>query len=205
MKALIVVDIQNDFLPGGPLEIEEGDAIVPVVNKIQERYDLVAATQDWHPPNHLSFASNHPGKHPFDVIDLYGIEQTLWPDHCVWNSPGAEFAEDLNMDRVTAIFRKGMDPHIDSYSGFFDNGRKHATGLAHWLHGLGVTEVHLAGLAAEICVAFTAEDAAESGFKTALIEDATRPLSWNNYTQKRTAMQQRGIRFIQGLTTGYTD
>lgn len=201
MKALILVDIQNDFLPGGPLEVADGDNIIPVVNAIQARYDIVAATQDWHPANHASFASNHEGKKPFDVLERESVKQILWPDHCVWGSPGAAFAANLNMDRVAAVFRKGMDPGIDSYSGFFDNGKKRSTGLADWLKGMGIDTVHVAGLAAEICVAFTAEDAADCGFMTAVIEDGTRPLSLDDYEKKREALKNKDVGFIHSAET----
>lgn len=176
MKTLIIVDAQNDFMPGGSLEVESGDAIVPVINEIQKNYGLVIATQDWHPQNHGSFASNHPGKQPFDEGELGGMDQTFWPDHCVQGSQGAEFHPDLKMHAVEAIFRKGMDPKIDSYSGFYDNGHKKSTGLAGYLREKGVTEIDFCGLAADICVYFTLKDAVIEGFKSNLIKKATRPL-----------------------------
>src|SRR5690606_2099670 len=128
MRALIIVDIQNDFVTGGKLEVPNGEQIIPLVNMLSEKFDLVVATQDWHPQDHKSFASNHPGKAPFEKIMLEGLEQVLWPDHCVQGSRGADFHPQLQMDRVEAIFRKGMTTTIDSYSGFFDNGHKKATG-----------------------------------------------------------------------------
>ncbi len=195
MKALILVDIQNDFLPGGKLAVEGGDAIIPVVNALIPRYPLVAATQDWHPPDHLSFASRHEGRHPFDKIRLDGLEQILWPDHCVQGSRGAEFPETLKTEPAAAIFRKGMDPRVDSYSAFFDNGRRHRTGLAEWLRGMEVDEVHVAGLAAEVCVAYTARDAAELGFATTIIEDGTRALSAAEFARVRAELTARGVRF----------
>ena len=124
MNALIIVDVQNDFMPGGALPVAGGDKIVPVLNEIQMHFDLVVATQDWHPAGHKSFASMHPGKKPFEVIDLYGLEQTLWPDHCIQGTIGAAFSSQLNMNKAEAIFRKGTNPEIDSYSGFYDNGHK---------------------------------------------------------------------------------
>jgi nicotinamidase/pyrazinamidase len=194
MTALIIVDVQRDFLPGGALPVPEGDAVIPVLNRIQARYPLVALTQDWHPPDHLSFASQHPGRKPLERIELDGLEQVLWPDHCVWNSPGAALADALDTGRAAAIFRKGLDRRVDSYSGFFDNGRRRKTGLAEWLRGLGVTEVHVAGLAADYCVAYTARDAAELGFRVAILEDATRPISAAGFAQVAAELRQHGIR-----------
>src|SRR5215210_6850631 len=146
MKALLLIDIQNDFLPGGALAVPEGDQIIPIVNQLQPHFDLVVATQDWHPAEHKSFAANHPGKNPFEVIDLQGLEQVLWPSHCVQGSPGAAFAPALELNRVEAIFRKGMDPEIDSYSGFFDNGHLKTTGLVDYLHSKKISQVFVAGL-----------------------------------------------------------
>lgn len=194
MKALIIVDVQRDFLPGGALPVPEGDRIVPVINRLQPHYELVVLTQDWHPPTHLSFASNHPGRRPFETIELDGLQQVLWPDHCVWGTPGAGFADALDTTRAAAIFRKGMDPRVDSYSGFFDNGRKHKTGLGDWLRGMGVTEVHVVGLAADYCVAYTARDAAELGFKTVIIEDATRPISPPGFARMAEDLRKCGVR-----------
>lgn len=194
MTALIIVDVQRDFLPGGALPVPEGDAVILVLNRIQVRYPLVALTQDWHPPDHLSFASQHPGRKPLERIELDGSEQVLWPDHCVWNSPGAALAEPLDTGRAAVIFRKGMDRRVDSYSGFFDNGRRRKTGLAEWLRGLGVNAVHVAGLAADYCVAYTARDAAELGFRVAILEDATRPTSAAGFAQIAAELRQRGVR-----------
>ncbi|WP_299823800.1 bifunctional nicotinamidase/pyrazinamidase [uncultured Pontibacter sp.] len=176
MKALLLIDIQNDFIPGGALAVPQGDRIIPIANQLQEKFDLVTATQDWHPANHKSFASNHTNKKPFDLTLLHGLEQVLWPDHCVQGTEGAAFCPDLNMQKVEAIFRKGMNPEIDSYSGFYDNGHLKSTALADYLRGKGVTEVYLAGLAADYCVYFTAKDALQEGFKATIIADATRPI-----------------------------
>ncbi len=197
MKALIVVDLQNDFLPGGSLAVPRGEEIIPLVNKIQEKFDLVVATQDWHPKNHLSFASNHPGKQPFEVIDLNGIEQVLWPDHCVQGEKGAEFSRNFDDRRVEAIFRKGTDPSIDSYSGFFDNGRKKSTGLADYLRGRGVRQVYVCGLAAEFCVLYTALDAIELGFETYYLEDVTRSLSQEGFKQAKEQIIRRSGHLIR--------
>ena len=159
MKALIIVDVQYDFLPGGSLEVAKGDEIIPIINHIQKDYDLVVATQDWHPKDHLSFASQHGGKLPFEEIELDGLNQILWPDHCIQESYGATLSEELDSTSIEAIFRKGMNPRIDSYSGFYDNGKRKDTGLAGYLKARDVDEIHVCGLAADFCVFFTAMDA----------------------------------------------
>ena len=174
MTALIIIDVQNDFLPGGPLAVPGGDAVIPVINGIVERFDLVVATQDWHPPGHGSFAANHPGKRPGDAVDLDGLSQVLWPTHCVRGTAGADLAAALNGDRIEAIFRKGIDPAVDSYSGLFDNGHRRSTGLADYLRGRGVAAVAVCGLATDYCVSFTALDAVAEGFDVTLVEDASR-------------------------------
>ena len=174
MTALIIVDVQNDFLPRGPLAVPNGDAVVPVVNGMVDRYDLVVATQDWHPPDHGSFAANHPGRRPGEVVDLHGMPQVLWPVHCVRGTPGADLAAGLCPDRIEAIFRKGVDAAVDSYSGLFDNGHRRSTGLADYLRGRGVTDVAVCGLATDYCVKFTALDAVAEGFAVTLVEDAAR-------------------------------
>jgi nicotinamidase/pyrazinamidase len=174
MKALILVDIQNDFLPGGALAVPDGDAVIPVANKLQAVFPLVVATQDWHPANHGSFAASHPGKKVFEQIELNGLPQTLWPVHCVQNTKGADLANALDRNRIAKIFPKGTDAGIDSYSGLFDNGHRKSTGLGEWLKVQGVTEVFVCGLATDYCVKFTALDAVGMGFKTHFIEDASR-------------------------------
>ncbi|MDX2249422.1 MAG: bifunctional nicotinamidase/pyrazinamidase [Bacteroidia bacterium] len=174
MRALILVDIQNDFLPGGALAVSEGDKIIPVVNRLQKKFDRVIATQDWHPATHGSFAANHTGKNPGEVINLFGLQQILWPVHCVQGRTGAEFATDLEKAAIEKVFTKGTDPEIDSYSGFFDNGRRKATGLGDYLSSQGVETVYVVGLATDYCVKFTALDAQSLGFKTVLIADACR-------------------------------
>lgn len=176
-KALILVDIQNDFCPGGRLAVKDGDRVVPVANRLlaaKERLGLAVATQDWHPRDHGSFASSHPGKKPGEVIDLNGLAQILWPDHCVQGSPGAEFHPDLATASVDRVFRKGSDPAVDSYSGFFDNGRRKATGLGTFLHERGVGTVYVLGLATDYCVKYTALDARSLGFETKLVLDGCR-------------------------------
>lgn len=174
MNALILIDLQNDFMPGGALAVREGDAIIPLLNKLQPRFDLVVATQDWHPAVHGSFAAQHPGRQLGELIELHGLPQVLWPVHCVEESAGAEFVPALDRARWSRVFRKGTDPTVDSYSGFFDNGHRRATGLGDYLREQGVTEVCLAGVATDYCVKFTALDARALGFQVWLIEDACR-------------------------------
>ena len=173
-RALILVDIQNDFIPGGALAVNHGDEVVPVANAVQPRFDLVVATQDWHPADHGSFASQHEGRKPGELSELAGLPQVLWPDHCVQGSHGAEFHRDLDLSRVAKVFRKGTDPAIDSYSGFFDNGHRKSTGLGDYLREQNVTGVYVLGLATDYCVKWTALDAVQLGFRTHLIEDGAR-------------------------------
>jgi nicotinamidase/pyrazinamidase len=174
MDALLVVDIQNDFLPGGALAVPEGDQVIPIVNRLVECFALVLATQDWHPPNHGSFAANHSNRHPGELIDLNGIMQVLWPVHCVQGSYGAAFSSQFRTERLSEVFRKGIDPGIDSYSGFFDNGRKRSTGLAEYLRGRSIDELYICGLATDYCVKFSALDSIGCGIRTRVIEDACR-------------------------------
>ena len=199
MKALILVDIQNDFLPGGALAVPEGDKIIPVVNRLLAAFPLVVATQDWHPANHGSFAANHPGKQPYEQIDLNGLPQTLWPVHCVQETPGAELAKGLDRERLAKVFPKGTDAGIDSYSGLFDNGRRQSTGLGEWLQAQGVTEVFVCGLATDYCVKFTALDAAQMGFTTSFIADASRGVNLrpNDVAVAIAAMNRAEIATVQ--------
>ncbi len=196
MRALILVDVQNDFMPGGTLEIANGDSIVPVINQLLPKFELIVATQDWHPADHSSFAGNHEGKKPFDTIELFGMKQVLWPDHCVQGTKGAEFHAKLEMLKIAAVFRKGMNPEIDSYSGFYDNGHRQSTGLAGYLREKGITELYFAGLASDICVYFTINDALAEGFKAVLIEDATCPLDDNEFVRIRKELQKKGVEII---------
>ena len=168
MKALIIVDMQNDFCPGGALAVESGDSIVPSINRIAPRFDVVATTQDWHPRDHGSFASNHPGAKPYDVGTLSGRSQVLWPDHCVQNSQGAELHPNLRISGQT--FVKGTNPAADSYSGFFDDDGA-STGLHEYLQSRNVTHVYICGLASDYCVKFTALDALKLGYTTVVLED----------------------------------
>lgn len=198
MNCLIIVDVQNDFCPGGALPVPGGDQVVPVINRLMGRFDRVVATQDWHPPEHLSFAANHPGRKPGDVIQLAGLEQMLWPVHCVQGTPGAEFHPDLDRSGIQAVFRKGMDPEIDSYSGFFDNGRRRSTGLEDYLRREGVDEVYICGLATDYCVRWTALDAVRLGFRTYVIEDACRgvELRPGDVAAALDQMRQAGVQVV---------
>ena len=174
MRALVLVDIQNDFVPGGALAVRGGDEIIEIANDLQLRFDLVVATQDWHPADHGSFAANHPGRTVGDVIDLHGLPQILWPVHCVQNTSGADFVPGLDTSRIDRVFLKGTDKEIDSYSAFFDNGHRKSTGMGEYLRDRGVRDVYICGLATDYCVKFTALDARQLGFNVHLIEDACR-------------------------------
>lgn len=184
MKALIIVDVQNDFIPGGSLAVTNGDVIIPVINSIMPLFDVVVATQDWHPADHKSFASQHDGKKPFEQLILDGLDQTLWPDHCIQGSNGADFHTALEQHKIQAIFRKGLIERLDSYSGFYDNAHRNDTGLDGYLKAKGVKDVYVCGLAADYCVYFTAMDALECGYNTYIIADATLPINQNGYEQK---------------------
>lgn len=173
-RALVLVDLQNDFMPGGVLAVANGDEVIPVVNALMERFDLVVATQDWHPREHESFASAHAGTKAGDVIDLHGLEQVLWPDHCVQGSFGARFVDSLRTERISHVVRKGTDPQVDSYSGFFDNGHRAGTGLDALLRSRGVRELWIAGVATDYCVKSTALDARALGYESTLVLDACR-------------------------------
>lgn len=192
MKTLILIDIQNDFMPGGALAVPDGDKIVALVNQLQDKFDLVIATQDWHPEGHASFASSHEGKKEFEVIKLDGLDQVMWPDHCVQNSHGAEFHNDLETSKIEAIFRKGTDPKIDSYSGFYDNAHLKSTGLTGYLKEKGTRELYFAGLAGDYCVNFSVQDALGEGFQCILIEDATRALNKEEFEKAKIEILRKG-------------
>lgn len=194
--ALILVDIQNDFLPGGALAVPDGDAVIPIANRLMEDFEIIVATQDWHPADHGSFATNHPGHQLFETIDLHGLPQTLWPVHCVQGTPGAEFADSLNTGKITKVFRKGTDPQIDSYSGLHDNGHRKTTGLGDWLREQGVRDITVCGLATDYCVKFTALDALAEGFGVTLHIPASRGVNLTPGDVERaiTEMAQAGIK-----------
>lgn len=199
-EALLVVDVQIDFLPGGALGVPDGDAVVePICDLVASgRFPVVVATQDWHPPGHASFASTHPGRRPFDVIDLHGQPQVLWPDHCVMSSAGAKLHPRLPLGPLTAILRKGTDPTVDSYSAFRHNwdarGERPRTGLAGMLAELEVGRVHIAGLARDYCVRWSAEDSVEAGFATHVLWELTRPVDPGSDNEVRAALVDLGIR-----------
>ena len=176
---LLVIDVQNDFCPGGALAVPDGDAVIPVIHRIAPRFQHVILTQDWHPPGHHSFASAHAGKHPFEPVRLVYGEQTLWPDHCVQGTPGAEFHPALNLPRAELVLRKGFRPEIDSNSAFFENDRTTPTGLNAYLRERGLGRVFLAGLAYDYCVGYSALDARRLGFPATIIRDACRAIDLN--------------------------
>jgi nicotinamidase/pyrazinamidase len=200
--ALIVVDLQPDFMPGGALPVAEGDTLVAPIRDLllSGRFDVVVATQDWHPPGHISFASHHAGRRPFETIELYGHEQRLWPDHCVQGTPGAALHPDLPLECVDAIIRKGNDPAVDSYSGLRNNwnalGQRPPTGLAGFLRERGVTNVLVCGLARDYCVNWTAQDAADAGFRVRYLWDLTRPVDPGSDAPVRAALAQKRVEIV---------
>lgn len=177
MRVLVLIDIQNDFTPFGSLPVADGDAVVDVANSLAPTFDLRVATQDWHPADHSSFASNHPGHSAGEVITLPTGEQVLWADHCVQNSPGASFHSGLDVAQIDIVFRKGTDPDIDSYSGFFDNGHRKDTGLAEYLRAWNVDEIVLVGLATDYCVKYTALDGRGLGLEVLVVTDGVRAVN----------------------------
>jgi nicotinamidase/pyrazinamidase len=192
---LIIVDAQNDFCSGGALAVPQGEAIVPVANRIAQRFAHVLATQDWHPPGHLSFASSHEGRKPFEQIDAPYGAQTLWPDHCVQGTKGAEFNGDLDLRRVELVIRKGFRLEIDSYSAFYENDRRTPTGLAGYLRERGFRRVFLAGLATDYCVHYSAIDARREGFDVVVIEDACRAIDLDGSLARAfSEMNEAGVR-----------
>jgi nicotinamidase/pyrazinamidase len=195
--ALIVVDVQNDFCPGGALAVRDGDAVVPIVNRIARRFPVRVYTQDWHAPDHRSFATSNPGAAAFSTTETTYGSQVLWPDHCVQGTPGAAFHPALDVDAADLILRKGFRPHVDSYSAFFENDRTTATGLAGYLRDRGVREVWLAGLATDFCVAWSALDAAALGFGVTLIEDAAREIDLDgSHAAALARMGEAGVAFV---------
>jgi len=191
-RALVVIDVQNDFCPGGALPVAEGDRVVPVINSLAARFQRVVATQDWHPPGHVSFASSHPGRRPFESIGL----QQLWPDHCLAGSRGAELHPRLDTRPFALIVRKGARRELDSYSAFFENDRSTPTGLGYYLQGLGVGEVWLAGLATDVCVYHSAMDARKLGFSVVLVEEACRGIDQppGSLKERLAEMRAAGVR-----------
>ncbi|MGE0870948.1 MAG: bifunctional nicotinamidase/pyrazinamidase [Kofleriaceae bacterium] len=192
MRALILVDLQNDFCPGGALAVARGDETIPIAQRMMQHFSTVVATQDWHPANHGSFAANHPGSKPGEVIDLHGLSQVLWPVHCVQNTKGAELHAGLDRARITDIVHKGTDPTIDSYSGFFDNGHRKPTGLANWLTERWIKQVYVMGLATDYCVKYTALDAKQLGYDVWVIEDGCRAVDLQPGDGDRALAMMRG-------------
>lgn len=198
MKALLVIDVQNDFCPGGNLAVPEGDQIINGINKLIPKFDLVVASQDWHPETHGSFAVNH-NKTPGEVIELNGLQQVLWPQHCVQGSRGSEFHQDLESDKFDAVFTKGENPLIDSYSAFFDNGHLNKTALDDYLKKKQVSQLFVCGLATDYCVKFTALDAVDLGYKTFLLEDLSSGVELNkgDIAKAIEEMRQAGVEVIK--------
>ena len=196
--SLIVVDVQNDFCSSGALPVPGGEDIVPVVNRLMTVFSPVVATQDWHPSGHISFASSHAGKKPFDSVLVQGTEQLLWPDHCLKGTEGAAFHPDIDVNNLHLILRKGFRRDLDSYSGFYENDRKTPTGLSHYLRELEVRSTWLCGLASDVCVYYTAMDAVRLGFETYVIQDAVRGVDVPAGNISRTAdvMKAAGVRFV---------
>jgi nicotinamidase/pyrazinamidase len=201
-SALLVVDVQPDFLPGGALPTDHGDEVLDPIHRLLSRdlFPLYVATQDWHPRGHASFASSHPGRQPFDLITLHGHEQTLWPDHCVQGTPGARLHPDLPWERVSAVIRKGVESDVDTYSGFRNNwnaaGTRPPTGLAGYLRERGVRDVIICGLARDFCVKWSAEDAVAAGFRTIVLWDLTRPVDPGSDARVRADLEAAGVAII---------
>lgn len=197
-SALLVIDVQNDFTPGGQLAVPEGDLIVPLINQLARQFTQVVIAQDWHPTGHASFASSHPGHQPYDVIQLPYGEQTLWPDHCVQSTPGAEFRRGLDLPHAQLIIRKGCNPDIDSYSAFLEADRLTTTGLSGYLKERGIDTVYIVGLALDFCVMFSALDARAAGFNAYVVLDACRAIDMNgSLAAAIERMQSAGVGLIQ--------
>jgi nicotinamidase/pyrazinamidase len=200
---LLVVDVQNDFCPGGNLAVPHGDEVVPVINQLAARFAHVILTQDWHPRGHLSFASSHPGKKPFDTIEVAYGKQELWPDHCVQGTSGAEFRQDLDIPHAELVLRKGYHRAIDSYSAFYENDKKTHTGLAGYLRERGLNRVFVAGLAFDFCVRFSCEDARREGFEALVVEDACRGIDLAGSMEKtRRALAELGVAEVGNAEVG---
>lgn len=201
--ALLLIDVQSDFMPGGPLACHEGDAFLPALRELMQRdlFERVVATQDWHPAGHVSFASSHAGRKPFDQMPLHGQPQTLWPDHCVQGTVGAQLHQDVDWSRADLILRKGSNPQVDSYSAFRENhgpdGSRPSTGLAGWLREQQISSVWLAGLARDVCVLWSAQDAVEAGFDVHLLWDLTRPVTPDTNPQTRRQLHSSGVQVIE--------
>lgn len=196
MNALILIDIQNDFLPGGSLEVPKGDEIIDNVNFIMDNYNIVVATKDWHPKDHISFASNHKNKNVGQIIKINNLDQMLWPDHCIKDSKGSEFPKKLNSHKIHKIFYKGVDSDIDSYSGFYDNGKIRSTGLSNFLKKSNINQVDIVGLATDYCVKYSSIDAYNEGFKTKVLCSCVRGISVQTTETAFKEMKDMGISII---------
>ena len=197
MRALLIIDVQNDFLPGGRLAVPDGDAVVPVVNRLVETFDRTILTQDWHPPGHQSFASSHDDREPYDVIEMPYGKQVLWPDHCVQGTEGAEFHPGLRAEKAQLIIRKGFRKEVDSYSAFYENDHQTPTGLTGYLRERGISQIYLTGIAKDFCVHWSAVDGQRQGFEVFVVEDATRAIDTDgslDYAMRQ--MRDHGTRFI---------
>ena len=195
--ALLVIDLQNDFCPAGALEVAGGNEIVSDINQEMKKYECVVLTQDWHPKGHSSFAISHEGKNPLDVVKMPYGDQILWPEHCIQGSKGAEFHCELDTDRASAVIRKGSNPLIDSYSAFFENDRRTATGLDGYFKTLGIEKIYLVGLATDFCVNYSAQDAAKLGYKVSVFEEMCRAIDLNGSLElARTEMRDCGVELI---------
>ena len=195
--ALVLIDIQNDFCPGGALAVNQGDEIVDISNKIQERFKIKIITQDWHPSIHKSFASNHEGKEPLSIVEMFYGPQVLWPNHCIQGTEGSKFHSKLITDNADLIIRKGFRPEIDSYSAFFENDQKTPTGLDGYLKSRGVNKIYLCGLALDFCVYFSAIDGAELGYNVNVIQDACRAIDLDGSLEKSlNDMKSKGVKFL---------
>ena len=196
MNALILIDIQNDFLPGGSLEVPKGDEIIDNVNFIMDNYNIVVATKDWHPKDHISFASNHKNKNVGQIIKINNLDQMLWPDHCIKDSKGSEFPKKLNSHKIHKIFYKGVDSDIDSYSGFYDNGKIRSTGLSNFLKKSNINQVDIVGVATDYCVKYSSIDAYNEGFKTKVLCSCVRGISVQTTETAFKEMKDMGISII---------
>lgn len=203
-RVLLIIDVQNDFCPGGSLAVDRGDEVVPVINALMPRFPRVVATQDWHPVDHVSFASRHAGRKVLDLIEVDGIRQVLWPDHCVQATRGAELDPRLDPRRIGMVLRKGMRRTLDSYSAFFENDRKTETGLRHYLKGFKVREIALCGLATDYCVYFSAMDARRLGLSVTLIGDACRGVDYpkGNVGKALSEMKKAGVKIVDSQSMG---
>lgn len=197
MKALLIIDVQNDFCPGGKLAVPDGDAVVPIINNLITHFDIIIQTQDWHPSDHSSFASNHIGKNPYETIKMGYGTQVLWPDHCIQNSKGADFHPELNTQKTQVVIRKGFRKEIDSYSTFFENDKVTATGLSGYLRERGVNILYVVGLATDFCVKWSVLDGIEEGFKIFLVKDAVRGIDLSGSLQNALdEMKEKGAVFV---------